>query len=387
MRISKPHDRSPNFHLYFRDHHGQPKRMVAFPSFERSEALADIVKTLVEHASTGQELGAHTKAKVRGLSAQLKEKLASLDLIPGEVTLCDEPLDRVIVKWGIWLEGSSRGGRGRYAENSMQQVARVAEGCGWKTLGDLSAYAAEAWIERSEFTKATKTNYAGALKRFGRWLRRHTNSPEGNPFEDMKTRYSGHSMKRTRALTKLDLECLLAAAEFHIEGSRLHDLYTFAAFTGFRSAEIASLTYSSLDYENSTVTLSGEHSKNGKPFVMPMDPRLFSQLFPSSERKPDSSPLFHVPCRVSDTMKSDCLLAKIKVEDEESRVVFHSLRKTFISNLVASNVHPKVIQTLARHSSITTTMDVYAEVTQDAKQNAILSLYSAKEVDCPYGSA
>ena len=39
---------------------------------------------------------------------------------------------------------------------------------------------------------------------------------------------------------------------------------------------------------------------------------------------------------------------------------FHALRHTFITNLARSGVHPKTAQALARHSTITLTMDRYS---------------------------
>lgn len=41
---------------------------------------------------------------------------------------------------------------------------------------------------------------------------------------------------------------------------------------------------------------------------------------------------------------------------------FHSLRHQFITDLVASGANPKIAQTLARHSTITLTMDRYTHV-------------------------
>ena len=41
---------------------------------------------------------------------------------------------------------------------------------------------------------------------------------------------------------------------------------------------------------------------------------------------------------------------------------FHALRHQFISSLAAAGVHPKVAQTMARHSTITLTMDRYTHV-------------------------
>jgi len=52
--------------------------------------------------------------------------------------------------------------------------------------------------------------------------------------------------------------------------------------------------------------------------------------------------------------------AGIPYRDCKGRVAdFHSLRHTFISNLVDGQVHPKVAQKLARHCTITLTMDRY----------------------------
>ena len=49
--------------------------------------------------------------------------------------------------------------------------------------------------------------------------------------------------------------------------------------------------------------------------------------------------------------------------DEADRVFdFHGLRHQYVSNLAAAGVHPKIAQTLARHSTITLTMDRYTHV-------------------------
>jgi integrase-like protein len=43
-------------------------------------------------------------------------------------------------------------------------------------------------------------------------------------------------------------------------------------------------------------------------------------------------------------------------------VDFHTLRHTFISNLVRAGVHPRNAQALAKHSTIDLTMNVYTHV-------------------------
>ncbi len=50
---------------------------------------------------------------------------------------------------------------------------------------------------------------------------------------------------------------------------------------------------------------------------------------------------------------------------------FHALRHTFITNLVRGGVHPKVAQALARHSTITLTMDHYAHLEALEQRSAL----------------
>ncbi len=55
---------------------------------------------------------------------------------------------------------------------------------------------------------------------------------------------------------------------------------------------------------------------------------------------------------------------------------FHDLRHTWVSFLIAANVHPKVIQEQAGHASITTTMDRYGHVDEDAGEHVKAGLSS-----------
>lgn len=57
-----------------------------------------------------------------------------------------------------------------------------------------------------------------------------------------------------------------------------------------------------------------------------------------------------------------------------NKIDFHSLRNSYISFLADSNTPPKVIQKLARHSSIDLTMNIYARPTLSKEKAAIESL-------------
>jgi integrase len=65
----------------------------------------------------------------------------------------------------------------------------------------------------------------------------------------------------------------------------------------------------------------------------------------------------------AEMLRKDLEAAGLPYKDEDGRVLdFHGLRHTFISSLAASGLHPKVAQVLARHSTITLTMDYYTQL-------------------------
>ncbi len=78
----------------------------------------------------------------------------------------------------------------------------------------------------------------------------------------------------------------------------------------------------------------------------------------------------------------DLEAAGIDVSDGDGRVVdFHALRHTFITRMARSGVTPKVAQALARHSTITLTMDRYAHVALADTSRTLAALPSIPTAD------
>lgn len=78
----------------------------------------------------------------------------------------------------------------------------------------------------------------------------------------------------------------------------------------------------------------------------------------------------------------DSIVKKAEIED----VSLHCLRHTYATRLLESNVHPKVVQELLGHSSITMTLDLYSHVIDNVKQEAISLLNQflvRKEISSP----
>ncbi len=67
--------------------------------------------------------------------------------------------------------------------------------------------------------------------------------------------------------------------------------------------------------------------------------------------------------------------ARLLLADHAGRVAdFHALRHTFISNLARGGVHPKLAQALARHSTVTLTMDRYTHTVIGEQADALTAL-------------
>jgi integrase len=90
--------------------------------------------------------------------------------------------------------------------------------------------------------------------------------------------------------------------------------------------------------------------------------------------KPLMEPIFHKPDKPVEMLKHDLAVAGIPYKDETGRYCdFHALRHTFISRLARAGVSPAVSKDLARHSTITLTIDYYTHV-QDEQRAALAKL-------------
>ena len=86
-----------------------------------------------------------------------------------------------------------------------------------------------------------------------------------------------------------------------------------------------------------------------------------------------------VPKNVVNFLKRDLKAAGIEYRTESGFADFHSLRAYYIVSLWKAGVDIKLVQILARHSSITLTMDLYCKVTGKDIREALDVLEPIKE--------
>ncbi len=174
-------------------------------------------------------------------------------------------------------------------------------------------------------------------------------------------------------------------------------LYRLAVETGLRASELRSLNESSfeLDAGEAKVTIAAAYSKSRRQDSLPIRAETASMLREFLKDKAGNVQAFRMPIidkvafmlradladarrnwiEAAATVEDQTIRQKSKMlcyRDESGRVAdFHAFRHTFISNLVAAGVHPKTAQKLARHSTITLTMDRYTHVANEALNLAV----------------
>jgi integrase len=62
---------------------------------------------------------------------------------------------------------------------------------------------------------------------------------------------------------------------------------------------------------------------------------------------------------------------------KEWKVTLHGLRHSHASHLLASNIHPKIVQERSGHSSIAITMDIYSHLMPNMQEEAAAAVDGA----------
>jgi integrase len=293
----------------------------------------------------------------------------------------------------------ARGDTAKHAAHVASAAGRLLEDARAATLGDLAVDRLSEALGRLRARRSARTaNHAlAAVKAFLAWAvggGRLAVVPAGiaalRPYNEKVDR-----RRVRRALSAAEIDRLLAAAEagrpIHgwprksrhlavaIPGPDRAALYRVAMGTGFRDRELRSLTPESfrLDGAEPCVVVAAAYSKRRRDDAQPIRRDLAAWLSGWLSGKPAGEPVFALPWSAVRMLRVDLAAAGIPERDARGRVVdFHALRHSYITALVRSGVNPKTVQRLARHSTITLTLDRYCDLPDEDARRAI-------EVDRP----
>jgi integrase/recombinase XerD len=282
----------------------------------------------------------------------------------------------------------------KHAAHVAGVLLRLLADAGVASTADLAADRIQAALGRlkARGRSARTCNHAlGAARAFCGWL------ADGNRIAEVPRglasipRYNEEADRRRvrRALSRAEMGRLLAAAEqgqdvacwprrsktlaVAVPGPERAALYRVAMATGFRDRELRSLAPEAfaLDGDDPTVTVAAAYSKNGRAAAQPIARDVAVALRPWLAAKAPGSPVFRYPWSAARMLRRDLEAAGIPYRSPAGVVDFHALRHSYISGLIESGVDPKTVQVLARHSTITLTIDRYSHTDAGRKRKAV----------------
>ena len=297
----------------------------------------------------------------------------------------------------------------KHIETTAGFIRKIAEHAGFKTASDITAdgvnrYAGK--LRDDGRSARTIQSHLTAIKSFSKWLADHHKLPR-NPLASVKKPNPKADRRRERRmLLPEEWRWLETATEtgperYGITGGERLLLYRTAIQSGLRSNELRSLTRGSLYLESDPpyITCKAGSTKNRRDARQYIQPELAAALKAHIATKAPKAPVFAMPhaTNVASMLKDDLDAARKQWLDKakdapqeyaqrqqsdfladanhEGEVIdFHSLRHTCGAWLAMTGAHPKVVQQVMRHQSITLTMDTYGHLFPGQEADAVARL-------------
>lgn len=255
---------------------------------------------------------------------------------------------------------------GRHLQQVEARVRRVI------TTGPLTTEHVQAVMAelRKSVSAVTANKYLASCKAFAAWLV-DVGSLPANPLARSRLLPELECRQR-RALTRAEVRRLLAVT------SRLHGAYRLALETGLRLGEIRQLTEADfvLKGKNPHVRVRASTAKNRRTVNQPLPTASVKHWRTFITASQSRLGFIHAPPDAAARMRVDLKTAKVRFETRDGVCHFHSLRHTYITRLALAGVPPAVVQRLARHSDIRTTLTFYTHVDAAALRRGADNAYT-----------
>ncbi len=402
--------RGITYRVDFRDH----SKVFSFRSFDykpAAEAVRTKVNRLEQLRGTGERPDADLMQWVNTLPAAWRARLERAELLDDRSIAAAKPLrDHVDDYHQALLD---KGGTAKHAQLTKTRITAILDGTGATNLCDLDAAAVARYLaDRREKTRkngglsvASSNHHLRALKSFCTWLVRERRTLESPVAHLAMMNADVDKQHERRALENEEMRWLLDVTRrepdrFGMTGAERATVYRLAVETGLRANELRSLRRSSFTLEGDelSVVVSAGYSKHRREDHLPLRTDTAGLMRGFLARKLPAALAFNLPGsdKTAMMLRADLEAARLAwiddattdvdrkrressaflvYRDDAGRVAdFHSLRHTFITNLARGGVHPKDAQALARHSTITLTMDRYSHVSRRALGKALDAL-------------
>lgn len=240
--------------------------------------------------------------------------------------------------------------------------------------------AVSAWLDSLKLASKTLAQYLLAGNVFWKWAMKH-DARWRDDFKDKANPFENHELPQTRGKERADRQrkdfqpkeiAELHAAALSTDHSSLADLILLGAYTGARIEELCQLRVEHLIKPDGIESFDIVDSKTAAGIrVVPIHPALSSIV---ERRRSDSKDGYLIPSGSKNKygIRSDALskaFGRLKeAHGYGAQHVFHSIRKTVITQLHRAGVQGPLIAELVGHETGTVTFDVYSQGASSAQK-------------------
>jgi integrase len=364
---------------------------------------------------TGRRLTRCTRTTDKGAAERIGAKLES-DAALRRDGVVDSQLEAVCAESRRSIElhlkdyEAKLGTAGRdpkHIRSTLTYIRAVAVAAGFEAAADINADGVNTFandLKTNGKSARTIQAYLTAIKSFTKWLFTHHKLLRDPLVSITKPNPKADRRYERRMLLPEEWDWLGKTVSengelYGMAGDERAMLYATAIQTGLRANELRSLTRGRLFMANEPpyITCKAGSTKNKQDARLYIQRDLADALSRHVGRKSPKATVFAMPPEAEElvaALRADLKAARkawlkaarhdpeeherreqsdflVDVNHESEVLDFHSLRHTCGAWLAMSGVHPKVVQTVMRHSSITLTMDTYGHLFPGQEADAV----------------
>ncbi len=397
-----------NYSGRYKDYHGMRRTVTLCQEKEASQAvLNELVKniSLLRAGRAIPPLGEISPI----IRKQVQEALRDSGQETKGDQLSRKPLSALC---RMYLEDLKASGRTeKHRKEAKRCLVAIIGECDFQFLKDICQPPVKGFINRkkaSGLSDRTVNVYVDRLRYFCNWAVRNR-LMVSSPFVDfVRLDEQTNRVREARSLTPDEVEKLLDATfkrplqtrldaeykkiktetvkELTLLGEKRRLAYALMLYTGLRVNETRQLIWEDVNLKDRFVRVRPATTKNSRSATLPLHSYVIELLKDWKKKHPDSREndmIVTIPASNSSFLKvlnKDLDYAGIEKTDDMDRVIhLHALRHSFASLLARQGVHPHVLQALARHSRVETTMGFYTHILRGDDVSAIESLRKPKD--------
>lgn len=210
--------------------------------------------------------------------------------------------------------------------------------------------------KNKKLSKNTKVSLVRILAQYIKFL----GGPSINTHKFIKILGRSEQQKEVVVLSSGEAKCLMDVTK-QIK-PKFYPILLMALHAGLRRGEIFGLRQGDIDLENKKIKVSHSYdgpTKNGKSRVVPMSSEIFRMFSSSNLLNEAKDRRVFKRYDPNPHLKALCQEAGITI------IRFHDLRHTFASLALTSGINPKQVSVWLGHSSVSTTIDLYWNLTNE----------------------